>query len=56
MGDSLEVVMNHFMSPMRWLRFLDYLPLPSLATYWRAIRRIDDIIYGIIRRHREERP
>jgi cytochrome P450 len=51
-GESLEVVINHFMSPMRWFRFFDYLPLPSSRRYWRAIRRIDEIIYGIIRRHR----
>jgi cytochrome P450 len=51
-GESLRVVMNHFMSPMRWLRVLDYLPLPSSRRYWRAIRQLDEIIYGIIRRHR----
>ncbi len=51
-GESLEVVINHFMSPMRWFRFFDYLPLPSSRRYWRAIGRIDEIIYGIIRRHR----
>ena len=33
-GQSLEVVMNHFMSPLRWFRFLDYLPLPSSRRYW----------------------
>jgi cytochrome P450 len=46
-GESLEVVINHFMSPMRWFRFFDYLPLPSSRRYWRAIRLIDNIIYGI---------
>ena len=51
-GESLEVVINHFMSPMRWFRFFDYLPLPSSRRYWRAIGRIDEIIYGIIRHHR----
>jgi cytochrome P450 len=52
-GGSLDVVMNHFMSPMRWFSFVDYLPLPSSRRYWRAIRKIDEIIYGIIKRHRE---
>jgi cytochrome P450 len=52
-GESLDVVTNHFMSPMRWFRVFDYLPLPSSRRYWRAIRLIDEIIYGIIRRHRE---
>jgi hypothetical protein len=45
-GESLEVVINHFMSPMRWFRFFDYLPLPSSRRYWLAIRRIDDINGG----------
>jgi cytochrome P450 len=51
-GESLEIVTNHFMSPKRWFRVFDYLPLPSSRRYWRAIRLIDEIIYGIIRRHR----
>jgi cytochrome P450 len=53
-GYSLDVVMNHFMSPMRWFRFLDYLPIPSSRRYWRAIGRLDEIIYKIIRSHRAE--
>jgi hypothetical protein len=28
-GRSLEVVVNRFMSPMRWFRLFDYLPPPS---------------------------
>ena len=51
-GESLEVVINHFMSPMRWFRFIDYLPLPSSRRYWQAIRQIDEVIYRIIRHHR----
>jgi cytochrome P450 len=52
-GESLEIVMNHFMSPTRWFPMADYLPFPSSRKYWGAIRRIDAIIYGIIRAHRE---
>jgi cytochrome P450 len=51
-GESIEVVMNYFMSPMRWLGFRERLPLPSTRRYLRAIRQIDDLIYGIIRRRR----
>jgi hypothetical protein len=43
-GESLDVVTNHFMRPMRWFRVFDYLPLPSSRRYWRAIRQIDEII------------
>jgi cytochrome P450 len=52
-GESLEVVMNYFMSPMRWFGIRERLPLPSTRRYHRAIQRIDDIIYGIIRKRRE---
>jgi len=52
-GESLEVVMNYFMSPMRWFGIREWLPLPSTRRYHRAIGRIDDIIYGIIRQRRE---
>jgi cytochrome P450 len=51
-GQSLTVVMNYFMSPIRFLRVWDYLPLPSTRRYWRAIRRIDEIVYEVIRRRR----
>ena len=52
-GASLEVVMNYFFNPMRWFRIREHLPLPSTREYWRAIRRIDEIIFRIIREHRE---
>ena len=52
-GESLAIVMNHFMSPMRWFPMADRLPFPSSRRYWGAIRRIDEIIYRIIRVRRE---
>lgn len=52
-GESLETVMNHFMSPLRWFPLADYLPLPSSRRYWAAIRRIDEIVYRLIRERRE---
>ncbi len=52
-GQSLDTVINHFMSPMCWFKFLDHLPFPSSRRYWHAIHKIDEVIYGIIRRHRE---
>ena len=52
MGDSLETVMRHFLSPARWFRLYDCLPLPSVRRYRRAIGRIDQIIYRIIRERR----
>jgi len=52
-GESIEIVMNYFVSPMRWFGIRDRLPLPSTRRYHRAIKRIDEIIYGIIGRRRE---
>jgi cytochrome P450 len=52
-GKSMEIVMNYFMSPMRWFGLRELLPIPSTLRYRRAIKQIDDIIYGFIRRRRE---
>jgi cytochrome P450 len=52
-GESLAVVMNHFMSPSRWFPYSDHVPLPANRRYWAALRRIDEIIYRIIRGRRE---
>jgi cytochrome P450 len=53
-GDSLEIVMRYFLSPGRWFRLYDYLPLPSVRRYRRAIGRIDQIIYRVIRERRAQ--
>jgi cytochrome P450 len=52
-GESLDIVMNYFMSPMRWFGIRESVPLPSTRRYRRAIRHIDDVVYGMIRRRRE---
>jgi cytochrome P450 len=51
-GASLEVVMDYFLDPLRWFRIREWLPTPSTLRYRQAIRRLDEIIYGIIRRRR----
>ncbi len=51
-GASLETVMKYFFNPMRWFRIREHLPLPSTREYWRAIGRIDEIIYRLIRERR----
>jgi cytochrome P450 len=52
-GESLETVLNYFMSPMRWFGIRERFPLPSTLRYRRAIKQIDDVVYGIIRQRRE---
>ena len=44
--------MDYFFSPMRWFRIREQLPLPSTRRYRRAIGRIDEIIYRLIRERR----
>ncbi len=50
---ALDVVMAYFMDPMRWFRIREYLPTPSTLRHRRAIRRLDEIIYGMIRQRRQ---
>jgi cytochrome P450 len=52
-AESLEIVTSFFMSPMRWFGLRELLPLPSTLRYRRAIKQIDDVIYGIIGRRRK---
>jgi cytochrome P450 len=48
-GQSLEIVMNYFMSPMRWFGIRERVPLPSTRRYRRAIEQIDSLVYGVIK-------
>jgi cytochrome P450 len=52
-GESLDIVLDFFMSPWRYFQIRERLPLPSTLRYRRAIARIDAIIYGIITRRME---
>src|SRR5262249_29157420 len=55
-GESLEIVMNYFLSPLRWFGIRESLPLPSTLRYRRAIKQIDDLVYEMIRqRQRSDR-
>ncbi|MBV8487469.1 MAG: cytochrome P450 [Planctomycetaceae bacterium] len=47
-GDSLRIMMDYSFAPMNWFWIREVLPLPSSRAYWRAIRRIDEIIYRMI--------
>ncbi|MFO0958170.1 MAG: cytochrome P450 [Isosphaeraceae bacterium] len=53
-GESLAVIMDRFLDPTKWIPLSDYLPLPGTFRYWRAIRRIDEVVYKIIRQRREQ--
>src|SRR5271157_5811871 len=53
MVEQTQRMLETFFNPMRWFRIREHLPLPSTREYWRAIRRIDEIIYRLIRERRE---
>jgi cytochrome P450 len=52
-GAALEVMMDYYLDPTKWLRIREWLPTPSTLRFRRALRRLDAIILGIIRRRRE---
>jgi cytochrome P450 len=51
-GDSLETVMEHHLSPLRWFPIFDHLPTRGNRVYQAALRRIDKIVYAIIAKQR----
>jgi len=51
-GDALEIVMDHFLSPWRWFPILDKVPTKKNFAYKAALKQIDDVVYEIIRRRR----
>ena len=51
-GDSLETVMDHFLSPWKWFPILEKIPTRKNRAYKAAMRHIDEVIYTIIRRRR----
>jgi cytochrome P450 len=54
-GRSLDTIMGRFLDPSMWFPIRDHLPLPSTLRYKDAIRRIDEVVYGIIRKRRESK-
>jgi cytochrome P450 len=50
---ALEVATNYFLSPYSPPPWLGWLPLPGVLRYRRAVRSLDRIVRGMIRRRRE---
>jgi cytochrome P450 len=53
-GEALEVIMDFFLKPINWFRFLQRLPTPGALRYRRAVRLLDRVIYDIIDRRRQD--
>jgi cytochrome P450 len=55
-GAALEVAMRYLMSPLTWSGLRTWLPTPATLRFRRAVRRLDDIIYALIRGRRQTGP
>jgi cytochrome P450 len=53
-GEALETGMAYMMSPITWSGLRRWLPSLSTWRFNRAVRQLDRILYGIIRRRRQE--
>ncbi|QDV36390.1 cytochrome P450 [Tautonia plasticadhaerens] len=51
-SEALDVLTTYFMSPLSIFPLRGYLPLPSTVRFRRAVRRVDEVLYGIIERRR----
>ncbi len=54
-GRSLEVMMHYYLNPMKWFRIRELLPTRENRNFRAAVKRVDEVVYGIIRRRRESR-
>jgi len=53
-GRSLEVMMAYYLVPAKFLPFRERLPTRENREFRAAVRRVDEVIYGIIARRRAE--
>lgn len=51
-GHALEVMMAYYLNPMKWFRVREWLPTRENREFRAAVRRVDEVVYGIIRRRR----
>lgn len=51
-GGLIEIMMDYYLDPTKWLRIREWIPTPSTLRFKKAIKRLDEIMYGIIRERR----
>ena len=51
-GHSLEIIMNYYLNPMKFFKVREWLPTRENREFRAAVARLDEILYGIIRRRR----
>lgn len=51
-GECIEAMMRYYLNPMKWFRVREWLPTRENRDFHAAVRRLDEIIYGIIARRR----
>src|SRR5262247_596821 len=51
---ALDTIMDFFLNPLSFLPLFGWLPTPQAWRYRRARRRLNEVVYGLIRRRRQE--
>ncbi len=51
-GRCIEVMMKYYLNPMKFLKVREWLPTRENREFRAAVARLDEILYGIIRRRR----
>jgi cytochrome P450 len=53
-SEALDTIMTYFLNPLNMLPFFGWLPTPQAWRYRRARRQLNEVVFGLIRRRREE--
>ncbi len=51
-GEALEILMDYYLRPTQWFRIREWIPTSATRRFWHANRRLNAIIYNIIRNRR----
>jgi cytochrome P450 len=51
-NDAMMTGMEYLLNPFAWFRLVKWIPRPGFLKFGRAIRRLDEILYGFIRHGR----
>jgi len=51
-GEALEILMDYYLKPTRWFRIREWIPTRGTRRFWGASRRLNEIVYSIIRDRR----
>jgi cytochrome P450 len=53
-GEAVELMADYYLNPLNFSQWFQALPTPGNLRFRRAVRRLDDILFAIVRRRREQ--